>query len=78
MQQKNHSAAFPEDLPEWFIRLFTQEKDWVLDPFMGSGTTVKVAKKMHRNSIGIEIIPEYVEIAKSKINKEEIPLFFLK
>ena len=62
---KNHSAAFPEELPEWFIKLFTQERDWVLDPFAGSGTTVHVAKRMHRNSVGIEILPEYYEMAKT-------------
>ena len=56
---KNHSAAFPRELPEWFIRLFTQENDTVLDPFMGSGTTIEVANRMKRNSIGIEILPEY-------------------
>jgi site-specific DNA-methyltransferase (adenine-specific)/site-specific DNA-methyltransferase (cytosine-N4-specific) len=56
---KNHSAAFPRELPEWFIKLFTLENDTVLDPFMGSGTTIEVAKKMKRNSIGIELIPEY-------------------
>ena len=39
---KNHSAAFPEELPEWFIKLFTKEFDVVLDPFMGSGTTLIV------------------------------------
>jgi site-specific DNA-methyltransferase (adenine-specific) len=56
---KNHSAAFPEGLPEWFIKLFTKEGDTVLDPFMGSGTTNFVAQRMRRNSIGIEIISEY-------------------
>ena len=56
---KNHSAAFPKELPEWFIRLFTQENDTVLDPFMGSGTTIEVANQMKRNAIGIEIVPEY-------------------
>jgi site-specific DNA-methyltransferase (adenine-specific)/site-specific DNA-methyltransferase (cytosine-N4-specific) len=56
---KNHSAAFPNALPEWFIKLFTKENDTVLDPFMGSGTTVDVANKMKRNAIGIEIVPEY-------------------
>jgi len=56
---KNHSAAFPKELPEWFIRLFTQENDTVLDPFMGSGTTIEAANKMKRNAIGIEIVPEY-------------------
>ena len=58
---KNHSAAFPKELPEWFIKLFTQENDTVLDPFMGSGTTIEVANRMRRNSIGIEILPEYYE-----------------
>jgi len=64
---KNHSAAFPEELPEWFIRLFTKKYDTVLDPFLGSGTTVEVAQRMERNSIGIEIMPEYVAMVKAKI-----------
>lgn len=59
---KNHSAAFPEELPEWFIKLFTKKEDVVLDPFMGSGTTLDVASKMQRNSIGIEIMPEYYKM----------------
>lgn len=63
-QNKNHSAAFPEELPEWFIKLFTREGDIVLDPFAGSGTTLSVAKRMGRNSIGIEIVPDYVEMIK--------------
>ena len=50
-----HSAAFPEWLPEFFINLFTDEGDKVLDPFLGSGTTYRVAKKMNRIPIGIEI-----------------------
>lgn len=72
---KNHSAVFPEALPEWFIRLFTQEGDWVLDPFMGSGTTNKVAQEMRRNSIGIEILPEYFDVAKGRVHKEQLVLF---
>lgn len=56
---KNHSAAFPEGLPEWFIKLFTKPGDLVLDPFTGSGTTNFVAYRMKRDSIGIEIFPEY-------------------
>jgi site-specific DNA-methyltransferase (adenine-specific)/site-specific DNA-methyltransferase (cytosine-N4-specific) len=66
---KNHSAAFPDALPEWFIKLFTQEGDTVLDPFAGSGTTLKVAQEMYRNSIGIEIIPEYASLIKSQIQQ---------
>jgi len=64
---KSHSAAFPDELPEWFIKLFTQEGDTVLDPFMGSGTTLRVASRMRRNSIGIEIVPEYCEMAKQEL-----------
>lgn len=71
---KNHSAAFPEELPEWFIKLFTKEKDTVLDPFMGSGTTLFVAKRMKRNSIGIDIIPEYYKMVKNEINTLDLYL----
>lgn len=66
---KNHSAVFPESLPEWFIKLFTQEGDWVLDPFVGSGTTSVVAKRLGRNSVGIDTMPEYIEYAKERIGK---------
>lgn len=71
---KNHSAAFPEELPEWFIKLFTQENDTVLDPFMGSGTTLTVANRMRRNSIGIDIVPEYCEMVKSQLRPVELYL----
>ena len=52
-----HSAAFPEWLPEFFISLFTDEGDVVLDPFVGSGTTVRVADRLGRVGIGIDIDP---------------------
>jgi len=71
---KNHSAAFPEELPEWFIKLFTKENDIVLDPFMGSGTTLSVANRMKRNSIGIEIVPEYYQMVKNQLNPVELYL----
>jgi len=71
---KNHSAAFPEELPEWFIKLFTKEYDVVLDPFMGSGTTLTVASRMKRNSIGIDIIPEYYTMVKKQIKETELYL----
>ncbi len=71
---KNHSAAFPEELPEWFIRLFTRENDTVLDPFMGSGTTLIVANRMRRNSIGIDISREYYEMVKKRLQPVEMYL----
>lgn len=71
---KKHSAAFPESLPEWFIKLFTDEGDWVLDPFLGSGTTCQVARRMNRNTIGIEILTDYYKIASESIAKEALRL----
>ena len=68
---KNHSAVFPEALPERFVKLFTKEGDWILDPFMGSGTSIKVAQRMMRNSIGIEILKEYYDMAKADVNEKE-------
>ena len=67
---KNHSATFPPSLPQWFIKLFTKEGDVVLDPFMGSGTTLFVANEMGRSSIGIDIIKEYCEEVKSKLKEK--------
>ena len=55
-----HSAAFPEWLPEFFIQLFTDPGDVVLDPFSGSGTTFRVAAELGRIPVGIEINSEYV------------------
>jgi len=72
---KNHSAAFPESLPEWFIKLFTKPNDVVLDPFMGSGTTNVVANRMHRNSIGIDILPEYYHMVRQKVAVTDYVLF---
>lgn len=72
---KNHSAVFPEKLPEWFIKLFTKEGNMVMDPFMGSGTTVIAANKLRRNSTGIEILPEFYEMVKKKIPINQLSLF---
>lgn len=71
---KKHSAVFPEALPEWFIKLFTQEGDWVLDPFVGSGTTSKVAQRLGRSSLGIEIMEKYFDVAKKNLQQNQ-PIF---
>ena len=54
----NFSAAFPEWLPGFFIQLFSSEGDYVLDPFLGSGTTYRVARRLGRLPVGIEINPD--------------------
>ncbi len=73
---KKHSAAFPKELPRWFIKLFTKPGDMVLDPFLGSGTTSVVSKEMARNSIGIEILQEYYTLAKENVAnvQDRLPL----
>ncbi len=72
---KKHSAAFPKSLPEWFIKLFTKEGDWVLDPFLGSGTTCQAAQDLYRNSVGIEISSEYYDLALSSLKPLQRKLF---
>lgn len=72
---KNHSAAFPEELPEWFIKLFTKQGDIVLDPFMGSGTTIFVSQRMQRNSIGIELLPDYFDMVQKQLTPVDLILF---
>jgi len=72
---KSHSAAFPAELPEWFIKLFTQSGDVVLDPFMGSGTTIQVANRMGRHSIGVDIMEEYYTMVKNSVEPEKLVLF---
>jgi site-specific DNA-methyltransferase (adenine-specific) len=67
---KSHSAVFPVSLPSWFIKLFTVPGDVVLDPFFGSGTTGVAAMRLDRNSIGIEILDEYLDLAEARISGE--------
>lgn len=60
-------AAFPDELPYRAIKLFSYIGETVLDPFTGSGTTIKVARQLERNSIGIEIKEELLPIIKKKV-----------
>jgi len=66
---RNHSAAFPLTLPSWFIKLFTEKHDVVLDPFVGSGTTAIATKQLERAYIGIDCNSEYCNIAKAKLKE---------
>ena len=71
---RNHSAAFPRQLPEWFIKLFTDEGDTVLDPFMGSGTTIYAAQGLGRHAIGIDIVEEYCKMVQSNFETTQLEL----
>ena len=72
--KKVHSTQKPEELLKRIILSTSKKGDIVLDPFFGTGTTGAVAKKLKRNFIGIEKKPEYVEIARKRINS--IQVFF--
>ena len=66
-KQVQHLAMFPEELPYRLIKMFSFPNETVFDPFLGSGTTSIVAKKLTRNSIGYEINPEFIPIINEKI-----------
>jgi DNA modification methylase len=64
---KAHSATFPIDLPYWFVKLFTEKGDLVLDPFGGSSTTALAAKNLGRHFIAIDIEPTYCKDARDRL-----------
>jgi site-specific DNA-methyltransferase (adenine-specific) len=70
-KQDGHIAMFPEELPLRLIRMFAFVGETVLDPFMGSGTTSLAAKNLDRNSVGYEINPEFIGIAKEKLRANQ-------
>jgi site-specific DNA-methyltransferase (adenine-specific)/site-specific DNA-methyltransferase (cytosine-N4-specific) len=67
-----HSASFPEELPEFFIKLFTREGEMVCDPFLGSGTTGVVCKRLNRRFIGIDILEKNIRLAGTRITEERL------
>jgi len=67
-----HPAIFPERLAEDHIMSWSNEGDTILDPFMGSGTSGKIARLLGRNFIGIEIDKEYFDIAQKRIMKDKV------
>jgi DNA modification methylase len=71
---KDHSAAFPVSLPSWFIELFTQPGDMVLDPFLGSGSAAVAARQLGRRYVGIELLPEYCAIANERLGLPQAQL----
>jgi site-specific DNA-methyltransferase (adenine-specific) len=65
----DHPAPFPEEIPHRLISLYSYPEEIVLDPFAGSGQTLKVARALGRNFIGFENIPSYVELASKRIDE---------
>lgn len=65
---KGHPATFPAQLPAWFIRLFTDEGDTVLDPFAGSGTTLVAAHNLGRRGIGVDISAKYCDLMRERLD----------
>ncbi|HWQ25195.1 MAG TPA: site-specific DNA-methyltransferase [Chlorobaculum sp.] len=70
-KQDGHIAMFPEELPMRLIKMFAFWGDTVLDPFMGSGTTSLAARNLGRNSIGYEVNPEFIDIARLKLRVDQ-------
>ena len=68
----NHSAAFPVELPTWFIKLLTNKNDIVLDPFMGSGSSAIAALELNRSYVGIEIDKDFIDIANTRMVMDSI------
>ena len=68
-----HPAPFPVELPERLIRLYTYEDDLVLDPFMGSGTSLVAAAKTLRRYVGYDLDPAYAEIARERVRAVTAP-----
>lgn len=65
----DHPAPFPEEIPYRLVQLYSYANDLVLDPFLGSGQTTKVAWALGRSVVGYDIIPAYVEYAYSRLNQ---------
>lgn len=57
-----HTAPFPLEIPERFLKLYTQEKEFVFEPYCGSGTTLVACERLHRRGRGIELSPAYVAV----------------
>ena len=67
VKHKGHSAMFPIELPRRLIKMYSFVGDTILDPFLGSGTTMQAARELGRNSIGIELNKKFLPLIEKKI-----------
>ncbi|OBQ41173.1 MAG: DNA modification methylase, partial [Anabaena sp. MDT14b] len=70
-KNNHHPAVYPMYIIQELIKLLTQECDFVLDPFCGSGTTCIAARNLNRNYLGIEINPDYVNLANNRMEESD-------
>ncbi len=73
--EDKHSAAYPVELPKRLIKMFSYWNDWILDPFLGSGTTMKAANELGRNCVGIELNPDFLERINEKVQVNQSDIF---
>lgn len=71
-ERTEHPAQYPEELIERIIKVGSNEGDLILDPFMGSGTTAVVAKRLNRQYVGYETEAEYIDIANKRLYNEKL------
>ncbi len=76
-RQDSHIAMFPEELPKRLIKMFAFKGETILDPFMGSGTTSLAARNLDRNSVGYEINPDFLAVAKKKLETGKAEAVYL-
>jgi adenine-specific DNA-methyltransferase len=77
VEKTDHPCQFPVELIERLVLALSREDDWILDPFLGTGTSVVAAVRHKRRGIGVEVVPKYVEIARTRIRLaagDELPV----
>jgi len=67
-----HPARYPEEMVAEFLRFFTKERQFVLDPFLGSGATLVACMEQNRHGVGIELSPRYAEVARRRVVRLEM------
>ncbi|HVO74526.1 MAG TPA: site-specific DNA-methyltransferase [Ignavibacteriaceae bacterium] len=73
--EDKHCAAYPVELPKRLIQMFSYWNDWILDPFLGSGSTMKAANDLGRNCIGIELNPDFLSRIEEKVQISQNNIF---
>ncbi|NWF97042.1 MAG: hypothetical protein HXY34_12945 [Candidatus Thorarchaeota archaeon] len=76
-EELSHPAKFPEELASRFVRFFTRSQDWVLDPFVGIGSTLVACDQLGRNGVGVELSPEFAQSAKERLTHAKTQQYVL-